>query len=160
MASGDTLLTFSALANEPPASAYATIDQRNAHVVLDFDAAAAESAIFSGVLPRLVNTTVVLVWMASSATTGNVVWTVAWERNDTATDLDADSFATANSATAAVPATSGAPAYTSIAFTTGAQMDSVAAKERFRLKVTRDAANASDTATGDAELLAIELKET
>jgi hypothetical protein len=36
-------------------------------------------------------------------------------------------------------------------------MDSLAAGEAFRLRVTRDAA--SDTATGDAELLAVVLRE-
>ena len=46
----------------------------------------------------------------------------------------------------------------SIAFTDGVDMDSVAAGERFRIKITRDAA--SDTATGDAELTGIEIRET
>jgi hypothetical protein len=160
MASGDLLIQFSPLANQPPASAYATIDTRNSHACLDFDAATDESAIFAGVLPRLVATTVVIAWAASSATTGDVVWAVAWERDDTGTDLDADSFATANTATATTSGTSGALTYTSITFTTGAQMDSVAAHERFRLKVTRDADNAADTMTGDAEAFSIELKET
>ena len=104
--------------------------------------------------------TVTLVWMATTATSGNVVWSVAIERDDTATDLDTDSFATANTATAAAPATSGAPAYTTIAFTNGAQMDSLAVGEAFRLKVQRTGSSGSDTATGDAELLAVEIKET
>jgi hypothetical protein len=160
MASGDTLLSFGALANMPPASAFATVDTRNAHVCLDFDAGTDESAVFAGILPRLANTTVVLAWAASSATSGDVVWNVAWERDDTGTDLDADSFATANSATATTSATSGALTYTSITFTTGAQMDNIAAGERFRLKVTRDADNAADTMTGDAELFAVHVRET
>ena len=37
-------------------------------------------------------------------------------------------------------------------------MDSVAVGEAFRLKITRDAA--SDDATGDAEILAVEIRET
>jgi len=45
-----------------------------------------------------------------------------------------------------------------VAFTDGAQMDSVAVGELFRIKVTRDAA--SDDAAGDAELHAVEIKET
>jgi len=163
MASGDTLLTFTPLANQPPASTYATFDTRNGHVVLDFDASADEVAVFGDVLPRHYaggGVTVTLVWMATTATSGNVVWSVAIERDDTATDLDTDSFATANTATAAAPATSGAPAYTTIAFTNGAQMDSLAVGEAFRLKVQRTGSSGSDTATGDAELLAVEIKET
>ena len=163
MASGDTLLTFTPLANQPPASTYATFDTRNGHVVLDFDASADEVAVFGDVLPRHYaggGVTVTLVWMATTATSGNVVWSVAIERGDTATDLDTDSFATANTATAAAPATSGAPAYTTIAFTNGAQMDSLAVGEAFRLKVQRTGSSGSDTATGDAELLAVEIKET
>lgn len=163
MASGDTLLTFTPLANQPPASTYATFDTRNGHVVLDFDASADEVAVFGDVLPRHYaggGVTVTLVWMATTATSGNVVWSVAIERDDTATDLDTDSFATANTATAAAPATSGAPAYTTIAFTNGAQMDSLAVGEAFRLKVQRTGSSGSDTMTGDAELLGVEIKET
>lgn len=163
MASGDTLITFSALANQPPASTYATLDTRNSHAVLDFDAAADEVAIFGDVLPRHYaggGITATLGWMATSATSGNVVWSVAFERRDTGTDLDTDSFATANTATAATSATSGALVYTTIAFTAGAQMDSLAVGEAFRLKVSRTGSSGSDTMTGDAELVSVELKET
>lgn len=163
MSSGDTLLIFTPHANMPPASNYATFDTRNSHLVLDFDASTAESAIFGAELPRHYaggGITATYVWAGSTATSGNVVWQGAFERGDTATDIDADSFATANSATGAASGTSGAPTYTSIAFTSGAQMDSLAAGESFRFKVTRDAANGSDTMTGDAELIRVELKET
>ena len=46
----------------------------------------------------------------------------------------------------------------SVAFTNGTDMDSVAAGEAFRIKLTRDAV--SDTAAGDAELHAVEIRET
>jgi hypothetical protein len=62
--------------------------------------------------------------------------------------------------TDAAPGTSGYVTIASIAFTDGAQMDSVAAGEGFRLSVIRDADNGSDTMTGDAELWAVEIKET
>ena len=52
MASGDTLLTFFPNDNEPPSSNYATLDTRNQHPVLDFDASVDESAVFTGILPR------------------------------------------------------------------------------------------------------------
>jgi hypothetical protein len=47
---------------------------------------------------------------------------------------------------------------TSVAFTDGAEIDSLVAGEAFRLLVRRD--TATDTAAGDAELLRVELKET
>ena len=46
----------------------------------------------------------------------------------------------------------------SIAFADGAEMDSVAAGNAFRVQITRDANNAADTATGDAELVAVHIK--
>lgn len=51
MATTNVLVQFTPLANEPPASAFATLDTRNAHVVLDFDGSTDEEAVFSGVLP-------------------------------------------------------------------------------------------------------------
>lgn len=164
MASGDTLVLLTALHNEPPATAYATFDTRNGHPVLDFDAAADEDAIFTSVLPRHYaggGLTVSLRWAATSATSGNCKWNVQIERlEDEGTDMDADSFAAAQTVTAAAPATSGAVQYSDVTFTAGAQMDSLAAGEMFRLKVTRDANDAGDTMTGDAELVSVEIRET
>jgi hypothetical protein len=54
--------------------------------------------------------------------------------------------------------TSGNVDIVNVTFTDGADMDSVAVGEGFRMKITRDAA--SDTATGDAELRFVEIKET
>lgn len=164
MASGDTLLVFVPHANQPPASGYATFDTRNTHLVLDFDDSTDEYAYFPGVLPRNYasgGVTATVIWLATSATSGNVVWAVAWERHqDDATDLDADSFAADQTVTVACASASGEPSYDGIAFTDGAQMDSLAAGESFRLRIYRDADNASDTLVGDAELLRIEVQET
>lgn len=165
MASGDTLLIFTPLHNEPPSSNAATIDLRNQHAVLDFDAGTDESARFSGVMPRNYSgdtgVTVTLVWMASSATSGDTIWDVSWERHaDDAFDLDSDGFAAVNSVTDTAASASGEVSYPTITFTDGADMDSVAVGESFRLNVTRDADNASDDMTGDAELLRIEIQDT
>ena len=163
MASGDTLAIFTPHANEPPATNYATVDIRGTHMVLDFDDTTAESAQFGAVLPRNYaggGITLNVIWLATTATTGNVKWNAQFERHQASTtDLDTDDFATAQSATGTAPATSGAPLYTSIAFTNGAQMDSVAVGESFRIKITRDAADGTDTMTGDAELLRVEIRE-
>jgi hypothetical protein len=180
MASGDTLVVFTAHSNEPPAANFATIDLRNAHMVLDFDGTTAESAVFGAVLPRNYaggGIIVTLLWMGGSAAllrdalsggdvitplaTGNVKWNAAFERHQVATDdLDTDSFATAQTVTSAATATDGSVQSASIAFTNGAQVDSLAAGESFRIKITRDAADGADTMTGDAELLRVELRET
>ena len=162
MASGNTLVVFTPQQNEPPATDYATLDGRNGHLVLDFDDTTAEAAIFKAVLPRHYaggGITVYVHWAATSATTGTGGWDVAFERIGSAQqDIDSDGFATAQTVTAAtVPGTSGHVAITNVAVTDGANMDSIAAGEAFRLRVRRDVAN--DTAAGDLELLAVELKE-
>lgn len=164
MASGDTLLIFTPLHNEPPSSDYATLDTRNSHPVLDFNASAPnESAIFSAVMPRSYaggGVTVYTHYAMSMATSGDIDLDVAFERiGDQQLDIDADGFAAANSVdNTAVPGTSGLVDIASVAFTDGAEMDSVGAGDGFRLKLTRDAA--SDTASGDAEVLFVEIKET
>ena len=163
MASGDTLCVFRATDYVPPTSAYATLDTRNLHSVLDFDAAANESAVFSSVLPANYGgggLTVHIHYAMSSATSGDIDWDVSFERiGDQQQDLDSDSFAAVNSVdNTTVPGTSGNVDVVSITFTDGADMDSVAAGEEFRLKVTRDAF--ADTAAGDAELTKVVIKET
>ncbi len=165
MASGDTLATFSPLSNEPPASAYATLDTRNSHPTLDFDdAAASEAAVFSFVLPRNYaggGITVSLHWAATTATSGNVIWQTSFEDFGPSQDTDSDGFATAVTwAAAAANGTSGVLTVSSQAHTNGAQIDSVAAGDACRIKIERLGSNGSDTMSGDAELMAVELRET
>jgi hypothetical protein len=99
--------------------------------------------------------------MASTATTGTVRWQAQFERHDDdGTDLDADSFATAQSAGEACANVSGEVKYTDIAFT-NAQIDGLLAGEGFRFKLTRDADGTSgtDDMAGDAEAVSCELRE-
>ena len=163
MASGDTLLIFTPLHNEPPSSNNATLDTRNSHAVLDFDDTTNEDAVFKAIMPQAYSgggVTVYLHYAMTSATSGDVDWDVAFERvSDQVQDIDSDGFAAANSVdNTTVPGTSGNVDVVSVAFTDGADMDSVTAGDGFRVKVTRDAV--SDTATGDAELWAVEIRET
>lgn len=164
MASGDTLIVFTPLHNEPPSANFATLDTRNYHPCLDFDASTNESAVFSAVMPQsyagTTGVTVYIHYAMSSATANTVDWDVSFERiGDQQLDIDADSFAAVNSVDdTTVPGTSGNVDIVSVAFTDGADMDSVAVGESFRLKVTRDAA--SDDAAGDAELYKVEIRET
>lgn len=155
-----TLARFTAAKdNQPPATAFATLDTRNAIAVLDFDAATDEAAIFSGVIPDYANLAsglkVRLAWMATTATSGNVRWGAQIMRCNT--DLDADSFATATLVTSAANGTSG---IVTVAEITTTALDGLAVGDTFRIKVFRDADDAAnDTMTGDAELIAVEVQQ-
>lgn len=163
-ASGDTLQLFTPHAAQPPATNYATFNTRNAHLVLEFDTTTQETVYFFGVMPRnysdTTGITVYLAWMAATATSGTIGWDVSLERMASAgDDMDSDSFATAQTVTAAtVSGTSGVITITSVVITKGANMDSIVAGDPFRIRIRRDVAN--DTATGDAQLLSVEIKET
>ena len=166
MATGNTLIIFHPLQSEPPAANYATLDTRNNHVVGDFDDTTDETLYFTGILPRHYGgggITVYIHYAMTSATSGKVRWDVAFERiGDGSQDIDADGFAAAKSVNvAAVDATSGNIDIAAIAFSDGAEIDSIAVGETFRVKVTRSPSDATnDTATGDTELIGLELKET
>jgi hypothetical protein len=160
MASGQTLVAFEPTDYRPPTTNYATLDLRNGIPVIDFDAAVAEATSFCAVLPRHYGgggITARIAWMATTAVSGQVQWSVAIERHDPTTDLDADSFASAvSSALATTSATSGAPIYTEVALT-NAQIDGLLAGEHFRVKLSRLVAGGM---AGDAEVLSLELRET
>lgn len=163
MASGDTLAVFLPAGYEPPTANFATLNVRNQHPVLEFDTTTQEIAIWSGVMPANYgggNLVVKVIWAAASATTGTIGWDATFERIDAAgLDIDADSFATAQTITAAtVSGTSGITSATSVTCTAGSTgTDSVAAGDPFRLRIRRDVAN--DTATGDAHLIRVIVSE-
>ena len=154
-----TYATFTATDNQPPATAFATLDTRGTGIaVLDFDATTDESAVFVGIIPEGASLgsglKVRLHWMASTATADNCRWGVQFEKSGT--DLDSDSFDTATEAHSAANGTSGIETVTEI---TATAIDSLAAGDRFRLKVFRNADDATnDTMTGDAELVAVEVR--
>lgn len=148
--------------NEPPTSNYATLSVRNNHPILQFDTSTQETAIFTDKLPQdisLVNGLSVYVqWVASTATSGTVGWDVSFERiADAGIDIDSDSFGTAQTITAAtVPGTAGISDVTSVSFTQAQLPTSFAAGDMYRVRIRRDVSN--DTATGDAEILSVELR--
>jgi hypothetical protein len=163
VASGDVLAVFSPLAATFPSSNYPQFVMRNAHPCLAFDTTTQETAYFEGYMPANYsggNLTVICVWDAATATSGTIGWGVTWEAEVVSTlDVDADSFATEQIITAqTVNATSGIRSSTSAVCTAGSTgTDSVAAGDPFRLRIRRDVAN--DTATGDANLIAVVVKE-
>jgi hypothetical protein len=153
-----TLARFTVRDNQPPASGFATLDTRNSVSVLEFDAATEESAAWISVIPEGGNLTSGLLvriwWMADTATSGNVRWAASFERSGT--DLDADSFDAATEVTSAANGTSGIETVAEITCTA---IDSLAAGERFRLRIARKAADATnDTMTGDAQIVAVEVR--
>lgn len=161
--SGQTLCVFNPLANEPPSANFATLGFRNSHPTLQFDTTTSWAAIFTAVMPQRYSNatgiTVLVTWTAASATSGTGGWTAEVERMDSGTDLDSDSFASAQTITAsAVPGTSGQPKTTSVAIAKGANMDSVVAGDTFRIRIKRDVAN--DNAAGNLEIMSVEIRET
>jgi len=162
MKSSSVMAIFKPQDNEPPAANYATPDTRNGHAVLDFDDSTDETAIFSGIAseffahnryPSAVS--VLVIWSATSATSGNCYWKAALERC-TADDLDvdSDSFASDDGEVAAANGTTGKLIYT-VLDGSPIQSDSILPLEKFRLKLYRDANNAGDTMPGDAEVHAV-----
>ena len=153
-----TLAVFTPRHSSPPATAFATLDTRNSIAVLDFDDAVTESAIFPAIIPEAADLTsgisVRINWMATTAISGNVRWRAALERGNT--DLDADSFDTAAEANGAANGTSGIPTTTSISLTT---IDSISVGEPYRIRISRVGSDTTnDTMTGDAELIAVEIR--
>ena len=174
MASGDSLLFWNALQNEPPDADFATLDTLlttsadepdDIVPVLDFDPGATnEFGVFSGVMPAqyagTTGLTVILYWV-SAATTGNVKWDVAFKRHADTANLLSKAYATIQSTTTGTDGTARDINTTTIAFTDGGQIDNIAVGEYFRLAVERDSADAGDTMnSNDAELIAVYLKET
>jgi len=163
MASGDTLLSFVPQSGEAPATNFAALDARNIHPVRDF--AIGAQIMFSGVMPRHYDgggITIYIHYAMSTATTNDIAMESSIERiGDQQQDLDSDGFAAAQtSGDVTVPGTSGlVDILSSNTHTSGAQMDSLAVGEGFRVLLERIAVAGTD-ASGDLELRFVEIKET
>ena len=174
MASGDTLLILTPKAAVAPATAYATLDVVAAttatpdinRLVLDFNETEDEYADWLVMMPRHYGSggsptgiTLTFVWTCEPII-NDVSW-AAQIRSEGSTDAHiTKNFSTAVVATAATaPGTARNIAYTTLALTDGAQMDSVAAGEMMTVRVYRDISVAT-TIIGDVELHLIEVRET
>lgn len=157
MAAADLIFEFFPENDFAPLTNPATPDERNRHLVLDFDSTTSESALFRGIIPSSYgggNLTVTMLAAMTSATSGNVGIDVSFE-NDDSQDIDADGFAALTSSTAtAVNATSGVLFPVTVTVTAGANLDSLVAGKPFRCKVSRNVGVASN-ASGDMELWSI-----
>jgi hypothetical protein len=147
---------------EFPATNFPQLLLSNRRPVLAFDAATSETAYWTFVAPQGLTgaITAVISYAMASATTGGVAFDVALEALTTGDAIDTDaatSFDTANTGTdAAVPGTAGYMEQISVTLTNA---DSMAAADLVRISVARAVANATDTATGDLYLLAIEIRD-
>ena len=152
-----TIARFTPRDNQPPATAFATLDTRNSIATLDFDTATEEGAIFVGVVPEAAVLTsgllVRITWTATTATSGDCRWGAQWMRLNT--DIDFDSFDTATEVTTTTNAISGVPALTAITCTA---IDGLTVGDAFRLRIYRDTTDPLDTMAGDAELLTVEVR--
>jgi len=117
--------------------------------------------VFGGIMPQhYAGTTGVtlLIHTLSTGTTGDMDWDAAFE-SLASQDHDSDGFAAVNSTdNTSVNGTSGVETVVSITFTDGADMDSVAAGNAFRLKITHD--NTGDSNSDTLQITNVELRET
>lgn len=139
-----------------PASAPGGAFSRNAIPIVTFDDAVNEQIIRSFKMSDDYadgDLTVDIDVVAASATTGNMVFAVAFEANAPGgNDIDSDSFAAQKTVTIAAPGTSGVIARGSITFTQ-AEADAIAAGNAGRIQVERLATDGSDNMSGDAQLI-------
>jgi len=154
-------ITFSAFEAMLPTANYPQFDARNLLPVIDFDQTTGETCYFLLRMPDSYaggSLIVSLSWMATTATSGTIGWTVAFARlNDANQDVDSYAFDTASTITAAtVSGTAGKITTTSVTVANG-DADLIAAGDLFILRVVRDVAN--DTCADDAEFISGKIVE-
>ncbi|MDZ4250287.1 MAG: hypothetical protein U0990_09390 [Candidatus Nanopelagicales bacterium] len=165
MASGDLLAQWGAGNNEYTGANPATIDVDGDRLVLDFDDTTDEFAQFGAKLGATANhytssgiTVNVYFWLAS-ATTGNVEFEIALQRQATGDDKDRAYVAVNASGAVAVPGTAGLIGVATATFTHGADMDSIAGGNPFNCRINRNVGVASN-ATGDCSAFQVDVLET
>ena len=150
------------LSAEFPASNYPQLTLSNRRPVLGFDASTSETCYWTTVIPQgwTAPATAVISYAMASATSGGVAFDVAVEAltSGDATDTDATtSFASVNTGTdAGVPGTAGYMEQISV---TLSNLDSATAGDLVRFSLARATSNATDTATGDAYVFSIEIRD-
>ena len=164
MATTNLLYAVTPQANHYAGANFATLDYDGDVLVHDFDSATDEFVEFMMFLPNHYSgggLTFELLWSADTATSGNCIWDIAISSLTPGTDnAGTKAFSSVNSVTDAAAGTAGIVEQANITFTDGADMDSWVAGEWAKVRVSRDANNASDTMSGDAQLHGVVLKET
>ncbi len=144
-----------------PSTSPVAIDAGETNWRLLFDDTTDESGQWQFRIPQNYSSglTIKIQYSMASATTGAVYFeaSVMAVTDGDAADINTESYDTANSGNATVPGTAGYLDEISITLTNA---DSVAAGDYVKIKINRDANNASDTAAGDAEVVATSLEYT
>jgi hypothetical protein len=156
-----TLATFTPEQAELPLASFMTYAMRNGHRVLEALAGTAEYTVFSGVLPRAYAGGRIICtvhWLAKTAVTGTTGWDISFERENAANhDLDVDAWiSTVPTPLFTVDAISGNVMSASITVAPNADLERLVAGDAFRLRVRNLSAG---TATGNTQLVAVELRE-
>ncbi len=163
MASGHSLIIFDSHHAANPASSFGRFGERGTQPFIAL--AEGESCYFAGIMPQhYAGTTgigVYVHWMSEDQTSGTVVWDIQFAVYVQAgSDMDTGDgdFAAVNAITDTAVADAGDIMLADVrTFTDGADMDSVTAGDFFRMKIAR---NASGTMANDAQIVAIEIRET
>jgi hypothetical protein len=137
---------------------------RNSHDLLAYANPGNQWAYFPGVMGKDYGgliLTVELFW-AATVGIGNVVWFVAWERDEATffvpgVNLDVNSFAAEKAVISPAPVAVGDLRRAVLVFT-NAEADGVMAGDPYRLRVRRSGGSASDDMGGAAQLFRISLE--
>lgn len=161
MASGDTLLVFTPLGNEPPSASAAIITLVNNIPVLSFSPTGAnEAALFSAILPSFYSgggIKVKIHYAMATATSGSIIWEVSFDRKEATSSINSDGFGGIGTITQTVPGTNLLIAKAEISFADGAEINSVAIGDFVRVKIRR--IDNAGGPSGAAFLIAMELVE-
>jgi len=153
-------MTFTPLANRPPAANFASLDTRGDFAMLDFDDTVDETGQFHAILPSHYsggNLVAVVTWTSTSAITGNALLRVEAVRLASGDNLDTlPAAGDSENLTLTAPAASGNLV---ISETASLTVSSLASGDILMLVLTRLATDAGDTLVGDVELLAVEIRE-
>lgn len=157
-----TYMQWTAKQATQPTTGFASFDVRNDHPLIAFTDGVTEAAIWEGFIPEQWDGTTFEIhffWSAATATTGNVRWECAVERNEiSGTDIDADSFGTVVLVTTTTATVAGALKTTACSMNTAAIRDNIVAGDAMRIRVRRIGADAADTMTGDAQILVVQVR--
>jgi hypothetical protein len=126
--------------------------------MLAYPNATAATAYFTGVVPRNYVTTgplrAKIFWVAATATSGDVRWSVAFERLEPGgPNVDSDNFG-GNELVNATTAVNGEINAAIIPFT-NVEADAIKPGNAFRIRVRRMGGAPGDTMTGDAQVMRV-----
>lgn len=157
-----TIMRHIPLMSEPPATNFATIDTRNSVPVLEFDAATNESTVFTGIISEgiIMGSTlgVYLHFAGDTATGSTVAWGICMERMTGTFGFSADRFNEGVQVNQILPSTTAAITIAGAALPVPVGLTQGEAYRLLIRRIANDATN--DTAPGDAQLIAVELRNT